>query len=48
MRAFLLLPLQIVIGTVIAIGTCETIKLPEYLELKDIAIPIINKLIRRK
>lgn len=42
---FILLPLQIVAGAVITIVICETIKLPEYLELKGIVMPIINKVI---
>ena len=47
MNPFLLLPLQIVVGAVITIGICEATKLPEYLELKGIAMPIINKVIKR-
>ena len=45
---FILLPLQIVAGAIITISICEVTKLPEYLELKGIAIPIINKIIKRK
>lgn len=41
---FLLLPLQIVAGALITIGICEAIKLPEYLEIKGIIMPFINKL----
>ena len=48
MSPFILLPLQVVVGAVITITICEVTKLPEYLELKDIAIPIINKVIKRK
>lgn len=48
MNPFLLLPLQIVTGAVITISVCEITKLPEYLEIKGIAIPIINKVIKRK
>lgn len=48
MNPFLLLPLQIVVGAVITIGICEATKLSEYLEIKGIAIPIINKVIKRK
>lgn len=46
--SYLLLPLQIMAGAVITISICEAIKLPEYLELKGIAMPIINKIIKRK
>ena len=45
---FILLPLQIVAGAIITISICEVIKLPEYLEIKGIAMPIINKVIKRK
>ena len=45
---FILLPLQIITGAIITIGICEAIKLPEYLEIKGIAMPIINKVTKRK
>ena len=48
MNPFILLFLQIVVGAIITITICESIKLPEYLELKGIAMPIINKIIKRK
>jgi len=48
MNPFLLLPLQIVVGIAITIGVCEVTKLPEYFEIKGIAMPIINKIIKRK
>lgn len=48
MNPFIMLPLQIVVGAVITIGICEATKLPEYLELKGIIMPIINKIIKRK
>lgn len=48
MNPFILLPLQIVVGAVITIGICEATKLPEYLEIKGIAMPMINKIIKRK
>ena len=35
---FLLLPSQIITGAIITIITCETSKLPEYLELKSIVL----------
>ena len=44
----ILLPLQIVTGAIITITICETIKLPEYLEIKNITLPIINKVLKRK
>ena len=48
MDPFILLPLQIIVGAVITITVCEATKLPEYLEIKSIAMPIINKVIKRK
>ncbi len=48
LNPFLLLPLQIVVGAVITIAICEVTKLSEYIELKGIAMPIINKVIKRK
>ena len=48
LNPFILLPLQIVVGAVITLVICEATKLPEYIELKGIAMPVINKLIKRK
>lgn len=48
LNPFILLPLQIVVGAIITISICEMTKLPEYLELKAIALPVINKVIKRK
>ena len=45
---FILLPLQIVVGAAITISICELTKLSEYLEIKSIARPIINKVIKCK
>ena len=48
MNPFFLLLLQILVGATITIAICEAAKLPEYIELKGIAMPIINKVIKRK
>lgn len=48
LNPFILLPLQIVAGAIITIAICEVTKLPEYIELKGIVMPIINKVIKRK
>lgn len=48
MNPFILLPLQIITGAIITITICEVTKLPEYLELKDIALSFCNKIIKRK
>ena len=48
MNPFILLLLQVLVGALITIVICEVAKLPEYLELKGIAIPIISKVIKRK
>ena len=48
LNPFIMLLLQIVVGAIITISICEMTKLPEYLELKGIAMPVINKVIKRK
>lgn len=48
LNPFILLPLQIMVGAVITLVICEVTKRPEYIELKGIAMPIINKVIKRK
>lgn len=48
LNPFILLPLQVLLGALIVISLCEWKQLPEYLELKGIAMPIINKVIRKK
>ena len=48
LNPYILLPLQIAAGAIITISICETTKLPEYLELKGIAMPFINKVNKRK
>lgn len=48
LNPFILLPLQILVGAFITITICETTKLPEYFEIKGIAMPILNKVIKRK
>ena len=48
LNPFILLILQIVVGAVISICICEATKLPEYLEIKGIAMPIINKVLNRR
>ena len=48
MTPYIMFPLQIMVGAIITISLCEKTKLPEYLELKGIVMPIINKIIKRK
>ena len=48
LNAFILLGLQVIVGAIIVIGICEITKLPEYIEIKSIAIPMLNKIIKRK
>lgn len=40
---FLLLPLQLFVGAVLAVVFCETTKLPEYLEIREIILKVIRK-----
>lgn len=48
MSPYIILPLQIITGATITIVICEATKLPEYIEIKGILMPIINKVIKRK
>lgn len=48
LNPFLLLPLQILVGAVITISICEVTKIPEYIEIKGIVTPLLNKIIKRK
>lgn len=48
MSPYIMLPLQIVLGAIITIAICETAKLPEYLEIKGIILPVINRFFKRK
>ena len=48
LNPFILLPLQFFVGAIITISICELTKFPEYLEIKGIAMPIINKVFKRK
>ncbi|WP_407401179.1 lipopolysaccharide biosynthesis protein [Sodaliphilus sp.] len=45
---YIVLPIQIILGAAIVITICELKKLPEYLEIKGIVMPMINKVIKRK
>ena len=48
LNPFILLSLQIIIAATIVILICEKKKLPEYLEIKGIVMPIIKKIVTRK
>ena len=43
LNPFILLLLQIVLGTVITLSICEATKLPEYMELKEVVKSLIKK-----
>lgn len=45
---FILLPLQILTGTVMTIAVCETAKLPEYMELRGIVNSLIKNVCKRR
>lgn len=47
LNEFVLLPIQLLVGAGISFLILEKIQLEEYKELKSIAIPIINKVLRR-
>jgi len=44
---YILFPLQIIVGALLTILICERFKLPEYIELKGIVIPVIKKILCR-
>ena len=44
---WIILPIQIVIGILVFFAICETTKLSEYAEIKNIAILVINKIHKR-
>lgn len=46
-NAFILLPLQIIVGAAIVLTICEKSQMPEYLEIKGIVMPKIKKVIKR-
>ena len=45
---FIILPIQMVVGFAVLIFVCEKLKLPEYLEVKDIALSYYGKLKHKK
>lgn len=47
LNAFILLPIQLIVGAGIAYLLLERTKLEEYQELKQIALPIVNKVFKR-
>ena len=44
---WIILPMQIAVGILVFFAVCETIKLSEYIEIKNIALSAVNK-IRKK
>ena len=44
---WIVLPIQIIVGTVVCFGVCEFFKLPEYLEIKDIVFSLFNNFLKR-
>lgn len=42
------LPIQVIVGALVFYFVCESLKLPEYIEVKDIVIDYINKLKLRR
>ena len=47
LNAFILLPLQIIVGAAIVLTICEKSQMPEYLEIKGIVMLVIKKVIKR-
>ena len=44
---WIIFPIQVVIGTVVFFLLCETIKLPEYLEVKGIVVEMLGKIMKK-
>lgn len=44
---YVLLPIQIVVGSIIAVAACEIMKLPEYFEIKTIVFKTIQKILKK-
>ncbi len=45
---WIVLPIQVVVGAIVFYFVCETIQLPEYIEVKEIAIDYFKKIILRR
>lgn len=45
---WIILPLQLLIGSIVFFVLCETIKFPEYIEVKEIALQYFKKYLRKK
>ncbi len=45
---FIILPIQLVVGCGVFFVVCETLKLPEYLEVKGVALDYLGKLKRKR
>ena len=41
--AYILFPLQVLVGAIVSVGLCKIIGLSEYIELKDIVIPLLQR-----
>ena len=44
---WIILPMQIAVGILVFFAVCETIKLSEYIEIKNIALSAVNKIRKR-
>ena len=45
---FIILPIQLLVGGIVFFVVCETLKLPEYLEVKRVALDYLGKLKRKR
>lgn len=45
---WVVLPIQVVVGAIVFFFVCESIKLPEYIEVKEIAIDYFKKILLRR
>ena len=45
---WVVLPIQVIVGAIVFFFVCESLKLPEYIEVKEIAIEFCEKILLRK
>lgn len=45
---WIIFPMQVIIGTVVFVLLCETVKLPEYLEVKGIVVDLLGRIMKKQ
>ena len=44
--SYVLFPLQLIVSAIIVVTICEVVKLPEYIEIKGVILPLVGKIKR--